>query len=366
VLDNQVFFDAVEPPGGQSLGHDGDAAMAMGWDFELAAGERAVINFTVSTSPTSTPAFHLKQSDADGTNNVYLYSTIDISKSQAPVDADKDGYPAAEDCNDNDGAVNPGAAEVCDGIDNNCDQVIDAGCNCTNGAEQPCGTDVGECQRGTLTCVDGQWGACEGEVGPATEVCNGLDDNCDGTIDDNPVDAGGACTSGTGACEAEGTAVCNAGVLECNAVPGDPTQEVCDGLDNDCDGLVDNGDQSCLPDLMMKSVSKPPKQKKRGKKFTIKDRTRNIGETPSMSSKTCFYLSKNKRLDGRDKKLGCRKVPSLAPGEYSKMKTKVKIPKNTRPGKYYILACADSSKRVNESNEKNNCRVGSRKIKVMK
>src|SRR5690606_10091458 len=50
-------------------------------------------------------------------------------------------------------AIHPAAAEVCNGVDDNCDGLTDPGCACTNGTSQPCGTDVGECTIGTQTCV---------------------------------------------------------------------------------------------------------------------------------------------------------------------------------------------------------------------
>ena len=81
--------------------------------------------------------------------------------------------------------------EQCDGsLDDDCDTQVDEGCACTNGDTRPCGSDVGLCEFGTETCeLDGQWGACSGGVDPEDEVCDGEDNDCDGTVDD------GVCSS---------------------------------------------------------------------------------------------------------------------------------------------------------------------------
>ncbi len=148
------------------------------------------------------------------------------------------------------------SAETCDGVDNNCDGQTDEGCNCTNGQTQSCysgpnGTEgVGLCVAGTQTCAGGNWGTCLGEVVPSGEVCNGSDDDCDGTADDGNPGGGGNCTvSGQqGEC-ANGTLNCVSAALQCDQIFF-PIAEVCgNSLDDDCDGSTDEGCSSTELDI---------------------------------------------------------------------------------------------------------------------
>ena len=61
-----------------------------------------------------------------------------------------------DDCNDNRDDIHPNAIEICDGLDNDCNGQVDEVCPCRDGEQQPCGTDVGVCKKGKQTCQKSQ------------------------------------------------------------------------------------------------------------------------------------------------------------------------------------------------------------------
>ena len=151
-------------------------------------------------------------------------------------DADGDGYSTCgpdglpgsgdEDCDDSDPEVRPGIFDDCDGVDTNCNGVVDED---GEGGDQD-GDGYGSCDGDEADCHDGDPTIHPG----APEFCNGWDDNCDGTIDEG-FDADG---DGHSTCEV-GCDDVDPEIYEGAAdLPGDGIDQDCDGADqvSDCIG----------------------------------------------------------------------------------------------------------------------------------
>jgi len=157
---------------------------------------------------------------------------------------------------------NAAALGVCEDGTWTCVEGIDicepvANC-CTPGL--PCDTGIpGICADGLTDCSTGIE-QCVPINDPVAEICNGLDDDCNGSTDENL--GGGDCTvpNASGRC-AIGTVSCIAGVESCDPVYG-PLPELCNGLDDDCDGVTDNISDS-WDDPMFSSLSLPQGQTQR-------------------------------------------------------------------------------------------------------
>lgn len=125
---------------------------------------------------------------SDGTNSAFAskdFTLIVQSSLSGGIirDADGDGYTNQYDCNDNNFLINPGAEEICDGVDNDCNNIIDDLLT----TEIICGLNIGQCKYGITYCIGGELGDCMGAINPSEEICDGVDNNCNGLTDEGIV-----------------------------------------------------------------------------------------------------------------------------------------------------------------------------------
>lgn len=173
------------------------------------------------------------------------------------VDEDGDNVASPEDCNDGDGSVYPGAVEVCDEKDNDCNGAIDEGLMESYYLDSD-GDGYGVESTTTMACTKppgsaGQGNDCDDtdpEINPAeSETCDGSDNNCDGSVDegvkstfyaDTDGDGYGSTGSTTKACELPTGYASLSG--DCNDADKDihpGADEGCEGNDDNCDGVPD-------------------------------------------------------------------------------------------------------------------------------
>ena len=260
----------------------------------IAAGSSATL--TVTFSPTvpgvQNATFTINNNDCD--EAVYDFAVTGTGFGEGIFtwykDADNDGYsdgtslvqvsqPAgyklssellavSGDCNDGTAAVHPGATEICDGLDNDCNGIGDEGLNVTwykdadndgysdGSTLVQCSKPVGYKLAINLLATSGDCNDANANINPgATEQCDGIDNDCDGQIDgevpawykdaDNDGYSDGTtlvqCTKPAGyKLPANLTAISgDCDDASSNIFPGAP--ELCDGLDNDCDAQSDEG-----------------------------------------------------------------------------------------------------------------------------
>ncbi|MBK9649273.1 MAG: putative metal-binding motif-containing protein [Deltaproteobacteria bacterium] len=207
--------------------------------------------------------------DCDDNNNTvspdlteipYNQSDDDCDPATPDDDLDADGAPLAEDCDDQDPTRSPEAAEVCDGVDQDCDGEIDEGGGSLFYADDD-GDGFGDPAQAAESCEGAEgWVAdntdCddnEETVYPdAPEVCDELDNNCDGVVDEGVLstfyrdadrDGQGDLDFPIESCAApSGYVESDEDCDDSNAKISTNATELCDEVDNDCDGAIDEDD----------------------------------------------------------------------------------------------------------------------------
>jgi hypothetical protein len=207
-----------------------DEGLTRSCDNPCGAGTETCVNGVWGNCSAPQPGAEVcdsRDNDCDGQTDegvtTAFYRDGDSDRYGAPGEATQActapaGFVADNtDCDDTDANVHPGAhdglPDDCDGLDNDCDGTADGGCPCVLGVEEQCGEggDTGECEWGTRRCIDegggAQWGDCTGGRRPATETCDGLDNDCDGTVDDgitrDSYEANDTCATARGPLAAE-------------------------------------------------------------------------------------------------------------------------------------------------------------------
>ncbi len=244
-----TITDTQESLGDIAAGATASTASSRDFDFEVDA----------ACSSSFSASFDLELEDSSGTT----WSDSFEVEIWCAFDDDADGYDSTEDCDDGDAAVNPGATESCNGLDDDCDgdtdedDASDASAwylDADGDGFGDAGQTATACYApgGYVTdssdCVDADSPAHPG----ATEICDGMDNDCDGALDE--ADAADAATwyadtDGDGygdpavaqsACSAPTSHVADA--TDCDDANQDvhpQASEHCDGVDEDCDGAID-------------------------------------------------------------------------------------------------------------------------------
>ena len=207
------------------------------------------------------PLYHPNADEADCTDP----ADYNCDGSSGYADADRDGFPACQDCDDGESRVNPNATELCNSIDDDCDGQTDEpdAANAVTFYPDTDGDGYGDLTYPAEACTAPEGYVTDatdcddarGAVHPgATELCNDLDDDCDGLTDpdtaadadtwyiDTDQDGYGNPRYTQASCEQPSGYVdnnqdCDDG--EASAYTG--AAEACDGIDNDCDSSTDEG-----------------------------------------------------------------------------------------------------------------------------
>ncbi len=271
--DASVNPDAAEVCNGVDDNCNGpvDDAATDASSFYVDADADTVGNSGVSVTACAAPAGYVADDgDCDDANaDIHPGATEDdcsdpidynCDGSSGFADADEDGWPACNDCDDKAAEISPAGVESCDGIDNNCDGSKDeAGAlgertfytDADNDGFGDSGASVTACElpAGAVANAD-DCDDTKGTINPdASEICDTLDQNCNAVIDEDPTDAktyyldadqdgagGKATTEGCAAPTGYVATSTDCDDLDAASKPG--AAEICDAKDNNCDGAV--------------------------------------------------------------------------------------------------------------------------------
>ena len=176
--------------------------------------------------------------DTDGcTTNERCDGTVAVCKHDV-LDSDGDGNPPVKcggtDCDDSNGLIGPGGTELCDGVDNDCDGVIDDGASKSCGVGRSCVAGACACNAGLMQCGGAGVGACY-DLKTDPNHCGRCNDSCG---------SGGVCTNGACSCPAATGTQCG---MAQTCVDVKTSQTNCGMCGVDCPAMAGQGQyQACL------------------------------------------------------------------------------------------------------------------------
>ncbi len=301
-------------------------------------------------------------SDGDGYGN----SNIFIITCFAPW-----GYVAVGgDCNDNNSTIHPGAAELCDGFDNNCNGQADEGLTFLSYWSDNDHDAYGQYYLGTFCTAPAnsatQPGDCHdwnANIHPgATEICNWQDDDCDGQIDE------GAGTTWYADADGDGYGNQNVALIQCfqpwgyvnnkldcndaNAAIKPGAVEICNNIDDNCDGQIDN---ITGPDLIVNAVN-APSTVIAGQTINVSGFIKNQGTATAGTNRVRWYLSNDPVISGSDYSPNSwfANTNNIGAGATKSFSKSIVIPSNGWNGTKYLIFKADQLNQVSEACENNN------------